>query len=305
MKPKLTVITPVYNGEKYILETIKSVMRQNYPLQYIIIDDGSTDATREILKPFEIVDDMFIITRGNMGEQKTINQALRLVRTKYFMVVNADDPLLLGSISKLVNFMEDNPQYVCAYPDWIVIDENGKWISRNQSREYDYKFMVRHHFCLPSVGSIVRSSVLSHPIFKNTGPRDVSYRWIGDFTFWLKLGLIGKMARLPDTLATWRRHPDQASNINGSLRAAEHVRIIEDYYKLPDIPDDILDVKNEARCWSNLVAAVVTNNKVESISYILDAIIAWPKLFFSLEFYDIFKKRLRRFLITRKGKESE
>ena len=122
-KPLVTIITPVYNCAEFVEETILSVVCQDYRnLEYIVIDDASTDG-------FDIEGDgdfTVICHKANQGEQRTVNEGLKLVRGKYFMIVNADDPLLLGAVSKLVSFMELNPTVLCGYPDYNVIGEGSK-----------------------------------------------------------------------------------------------------------------------------------------------------------------------------------
>ena len=268
--PLVTIITPAYNCEKYIRQTIESVQSQNYKrIEYMVIDDGSTDGTADIIT--DMAPEMFA-TGPNKGEQAVVNEAFKNVRGKYFMIVNADDPLLPGAISKLVEFMEAHPDILCAYPDWESINEDGSHRAYITSREYDFKYMVEHHTCLPSVGSMFRSSLLK------TIRRDESYRWLGDFDFWLKVGFAGPMARVPHTLATWRHREGQASRDKSDARAREHIRIAANF-------------NGKARCWSYLVASVVTEKKTKALFYIMAAFSHQPQIIFGIEFWDIVRRR--------------
>lgn len=286
-KPLVTIITPAYNCARYIAETIDSVLDQDYEnIEYHVIDDGSTDDTLDTLHGYEYGGDKIIgHWHENLGEQKTINESFEWVKGKYFMIVNADDPLLPGAISKLVEFMEANPEVLCAYPDWESINEDGSHRAYITSREYDFAYMVKHHTCLPSVGSIFRSTILK------TIRRDESYHWLGDFDFWLKIGMAGKMARVPMTLAYWRHRDGQASGQKSDARAQEHIRIIRELYLRHDIPLDIAKVKHEAICWSYLVATSVTDSKFKMIGYIARAFVAHPLIIFGIEFWDALIKR--------------
>ncbi len=275
MKPLVTIITPAYNCEKYIEETIKSVLDNGYAnIEYIFINDGSKDGTLDIMAGFEYGEPRFTgYSHDNMGEHETINKGLRMVQGKYFMMVNADDSILPGCIEKLVAFMEANPDVLCAYPDWKSIGENGETRRHVKSREYDYNWMVNHHTCIPSVGSIFRSSVLEIGL-----KRDTSYRWLGDFKFWLDIGKLGPMARVPEELACWRHRDGQASNDKSDARAREHISIAKDF-------------NNEARCWSYIVAAAVTEYKKNMILFILIAWLHYPQIIFKLHFWDALIKR--------------
>jgi glycosyltransferase involved in cell wall biosynthesis len=283
-KPLVTVITSVYNCEKYLDETIKSVLDQDYPeVEYIVIDDGSTDKSPEIIQNYRCCINN-ILTQSNMGEQRTVNNGLQLVRGKYFFIVNADDPLLSGCISIMVDYMESHPDILCAYPDWDMIDETGKLKMNMKVRDYDFEWMVRHHTWLPSVGSIFRSTVI-----QSVGYRDESLKWLGDGDYWLRIGLAGKMAHVPQTLATWRYRNGQASGAKSSERAKEHIRVIDKFYSQPN--NYLWCCKDEAVCWSYIVAASVTDSRKEIISYFWQALRIYPGLLSSLGFWDILRTR--------------
>ncbi len=288
----VTVITPVYNCNPFVHDTINSVMNQEGGNPYyIIIDDASTDG-------FDLISDQFVEVirhKENKGEQISVNEGLALVKTKYFMIVNADDPLLPGAISKLVTFMEANTHVVCAYPDYDVIGENGRWRTHVTSREYDFKWMVQHHTWIPSVGSIFRSTLI-----KTVGYRDTRLRWLGDADYWLRVGLVGPMARVPHTLACWRKREGQASSTKSQARALEHIKVIKKFYESfkpfnvfdrPYFYKSLYDVKAEAICWSYLVAATVTNSKLKALQYGITALLFCPLLLVDIKFWDIFFKR--------------
>lgn len=282
--PKVTIITPVYNCREYIDETIASVLDQDYGnIDYIVIDDASTDGLNlPDNEEFKVIRHTV-----NRREQYTVNEALKLVTGKYFMIVNADDPLLMDAVSTLVEFMEANPDVLCAYPDWMVIDETGDIRRYVTTREYDFQWMVRHHTWLPSVGSIFRSSLI-----QQIGYRDISFKWLGDADYWLRVGLAGPMARVPATLACWRNRNGQASKDRSRRRGIEHIMVMQKFYQAPGLPQSLLDVKAEAVSWSYLVASVVTSSKLEALNYVITAVRNYPRMLRSIEFWDTVIKRL-------------
>jgi len=290
-KPLVTIITPAYNCAKFIAETIDSVLDNGYEnIEYIVLDDCSTDETPKVLAWYN---EAFIKSRSqtNIGEQKTVNDGLRMLSGKYFMIVNADDPLLNGAISALVDFMEKNPEVLCAYPDWDSISEDGLYKAYIKSRDYDFRYMVKHHTCLPSVGSMFRSSVI-----QSVGYRDPRFWWVSDFDYWLRIGLAGQMAHVPLTLAQWRHRDGQASGSKSDSRAQDHIKLMQKFYSLSNIPDEILEVRREATCWSYLVAATVTDSKLKVLCYIAKAFLSHPLISFSIEFWDIVRRRALHYL---------
>lgn len=294
MTATITVLTPTYNCTAFVGKTVRSVLAQRYePLQYIVLDDGSTDDTQEVLSHYFCYKSLSFVRHPNMGEHHTINKGLRMVEGKYFMIVNADDPLLPNAIPTLVEFMEDHPNVLCAYPDIATLNEDGSYRQERIPRpEYNFRYMVRHHYCLPSVGAIFRSSVI-----QSVGLRDPSFRWTSDFDYWLRIGLVGDMCRVPQTLACWRHRAGQESASGSKARAAERERLISKFYSL-DVPPDILSVKAEAYSWAYLVAAQISRDWTDRANYLRAAIVAHPRQLAGLEFWDALRKyatwRLRR-----------
>jgi glycosyltransferase involved in cell wall biosynthesis len=248
--PLVSIITPAYNRASYLDETIQSVLEQDYPkMEYIVLDDGSTDNTREVLEKYN--GRIIWHTHPNMGEVHTVNKGFSMAHGEIVVVVNSDDPLLPGAISAAVDFMRTHPDILVAYPDWNGIGPKSETLGHIQVPEYDYLYMVRRQACIPAPGAFIRRIA-----FELTGPRDPEFRYRSDFEYWLRLGLYGKFARIPETLATFRAHPDSASRTGkGKAMAEEHIRLIEKYYSRPDLPPEVLRVRREAYAWANVMAA--------------------------------------------------
>ena len=291
-KPIVTVITPTYNCGRYIEETVKSVLSQDYDnLHYLVIDDGSTDNTRDILNKWDRV---IYIYQANEGEAGAVNNGLRRVKGDYFMITNADDPLLPGAIDTLVNFMESHPDVLCAYPCWNTIGENGEYRQHFDQGEYNFKYMVRHCMCQPSVGSMFRSTVI-----KSVGLRDPQFKLHSDFDYWLRIGLVGKMARVPETLATFRVREGQQSKNNSDARAQEFIKTMDKFFLNKEcaafypyqMTDDLWRLRWKAWCWSYLIAAGITDSRRKSMVYLWKAITTYPAILCDFEGWDHLIKR--------------
>jgi glycosyltransferase involved in cell wall biosynthesis len=238
--PRVSVITPAYNRASLLDETIQSVLSQDYPnLEYIVLDDGSSDATLEVIKKYDgqIVWD----SHPNMGETLTVNKGFSMATGEIIGVINSDDPLLPGAIRELVAKLVAEPEVLVVYPDWNIIDEHGKFLQNEKTRDYDYVGMLRDWHCVPGPGAFFRRSLVTR-----LGGRDPQFRYVGDFDFWLRAGLIGPFARVPKTLANFRMHPDCATITGRSASMAlEHVRLVKKIFSLPDMPREVLQAKDE------------------------------------------------------------
>jgi glycosyltransferase involved in cell wall biosynthesis len=274
--PLVSIITPAYNRASYLDETIQSVLGQNYPfIEYIVLDDGSTDNTREVLEKY--TGRIIWESHPNMGETRTVNKGWSMAKGEIVAVVNSDDPLLPGAVSTAVAFMQSHPDILVAYPDWDFIGPDSKVTGHIQVQEYDYLYMVRHHFCTPGPGAFIR-----HKAFELTEMRDPEFRYVADFEYWLRLGLYGKFARIPKTLATFRVHPDSASvSAKGKAMANEHIRLVRGIYSRPDLPPEVHRVRAEAFSWAHWVAGVTAgSNRWVALGHYFRAMLYHPPSFF-------------------------
>lgn len=239
--PLVTVITPTYNRANYLPETIESVLSQDYPnVEYIVLDDGSTDNTCEILKKY--AKHLAVESHPNMGEALTVNKGWQMARGDLVFTVSSDDPILSGLIRSSVELMLSRPEILVTYPDWIIIDGRSRPVEYRTIPDYNFANMVRWHMCMPGPGACIRRRA-----FELESARDPSFRFVGDFDYYLRLGLHGPFAHIPQVLATWREHPDSITvSDKNSVMAEEHIRILDRLYLRTDLPQQVLNVRREA-----------------------------------------------------------
>ncbi|MEQ8671997.1 MAG: glycosyltransferase [Aggregatilineales bacterium] len=273
-QPLITVITPTYNRADLLAETIDSVLSQDYEnFEYLVLDDGSTDNTVELLKRY---DDPRLKweSHANMGEARTVNKGLDMAQGDFILVVNSDDPIFPGLIRESVNYLLAHPDVWVTYPDWMMIDDHSQPIEARTVFEYPYENMLRYHHCPLQSGAIFRRNILDFNIRRNT-----RWRFVSDYEFWLNVGLHGKMVRLPQVLATWRSHTGGASSAyaNRSM-AEEHVDVVKDYFQRTDIPSYVREVKREAICNAYYVGGIICllNERHIARLYFLKSILVMP-----------------------------
>jgi glycosyltransferase involved in cell wall biosynthesis len=253
--PLVSIITPAYNQASFLDETIQSVLSQDYPnLEYIILDDGSKDNTREVLVKYG--SRIRWESHENMGEALTVNKGFQLAKGDIICVVNADDPLLPGAVSEAVSFLAERPEILVAYPDWYYISDESRFLHLEKVAEYDYVFMVSRHRCIVGPGAFMRKQAIDL-----TGGRDPQFKYVGDFDFWLRLGLHGSFARIPKTLATFRIHPSSTSlAMKGRRMAKEDIRLIKKVFSLQGLPREVHRVRMKAFSAAHLHASRVSGN---------------------------------------------
>jgi glycosyltransferase involved in cell wall biosynthesis len=226
-KIKLSVITPVFNGAATIEETVLSVLEAgtNIKLEYIIVDDGSTDATSSIIK--KIGNPMLrYYFQENSGEASAVNYGLKLAKGDYCIIVSADDPVFTPELfEESISLLDLDDNLMASYPDWRVIDEVGNSLEVRETIQYSLDEMLGYSNCIPGPGACFRRVQALEIGGRNTG-----LKYLTDFDFWLRLSTKGNFVRIPRVLAQWRRHPLSTSvTKQGAAMARERIWIIEDY----------------------------------------------------------------------------
>ena len=120
--PLVTIIVPAYNEEKTIIGTLNSILNLKYPqnkLEIIVVNDGSTDSTKE--KIHNIIKknsdrNIFLINQNNQGKAKSLNNALRKIKGELFACLDADSIVDTNTLKKMVHFYQENPHLAIATP---------------------------------------------------------------------------------------------------------------------------------------------------------------------------------------------
>jgi glycosyltransferase involved in cell wall biosynthesis len=230
--PVISVITPVFNGSTYIEETIESVLRygSRFEIEYIVVNDGSTDCTSEILQKFE--NRIKVISQPNLGESQAVNTGIESAQGDYVLIVSCDDPLFTSDIFENVEtFFSSNQKVVAWYPDWRMIDSKGEPTTEICLPEYSEELMIGRFKCLPGPGTFFRRDKALE-----IGGRNPNRIFTGDYDFWLRLSMKGEIRHRSQVLAQWRQHPESTSvSKRGPEMALERIEVIRDLVSDLDI----------------------------------------------------------------------
>ena len=130
--PLVSVIIPSYNSEEWIVKTLNSVFAQTYNnLEVLIIDDGSTDGTKEVLSPYLKKGEVEYYFQTNQGPAAARNLGIEKAEGKYIAFLDSDDLWIEEKIEKQVRFLENNAQYKFVLSNAKVIDERGTLLYTN------------------------------------------------------------------------------------------------------------------------------------------------------------------------------
>ena len=197
MNPLVTVVTPSYNQGRFIRETVKSVLSQDYqPVEYLVMDGGSTDETLEVLKSYG--DRFFWVSEKDKGQAHAINKGWSRARGEILAWLNSDDIYLPAAISKAVAFLQSHPEFGAVYGEGQHIDEDGRFIERYPTEPFSREKLVETCFiCQPTV--FIRRSVL-----QEVGVLDESLRYCMDYDLWFRIARRYAWGHLPEYLACTR-----------------------------------------------------------------------------------------------------
>ena len=209
--PLVTIVTPVYNGEKFIEQTILSVINQTYTnIQYIIIDGLSSDNTVNIINKFSNKIDYFLSEKDE-GMYDALNKGFKLGKGKYFAWINADDYYFNDAIENAVNFMEKNRF------NWIVgkpstLNFKKKIITRNP---YHYpNFIIKNGLAVPCFWGYIpqESTVFTKELYFSSGEIKKEFRYAGDFDLWKEFSNYSRLKSTPIKIGVFRKRLDQLSS---------------------------------------------------------------------------------------------
>jgi glycosyltransferase involved in cell wall biosynthesis len=248
--PLVSIVIPVYNGEKYIQKAIDSVLNQSYSkIELIVLDDGSKDDTLNIIKKYNHL--LYWETHSNMGQANTLNKGWQYAKGEILSYLSADDLLMSNAVSTSIKYLKLNPDVVLTYCDFNLIDPQSKIIRRVTPPNFNYYEMVVKIVCPPGPGVFFHRRA-----FEAAGLWKSDFRQMPDYDYWLRLGLLGNFFHIPELLAAFRVHDESQSYAKGDAsKSDEPVRIISDYFQMPNIPESIIGAKNEALSNAYLTSA--------------------------------------------------
>lgn len=201
--PKVSIILSTYNRAGFISNAIVSVLEQTFfDWELIVVDDGSTDNTEEIVNqwkyrsPTSINKIIYSKSSENIGIARNSNRGLRMVKGEYIAIIDDDDRWIdKNKLAKQVEFLDKNPDYVAVGGGIIVIDKEGKEMFRYLKPETDEKIRNKMLFDNTMANS---TTVFRRSTTEKVGLYDETLRYSADRDFFLKLGLEGKLYNFPE-----------------------------------------------------------------------------------------------------------
>lgn len=208
--PKVTVLMPVYNGEKYLRKAIDSILNQTFTeFEFLIVDDGSTDNSVEIINSYQNSRINLVKNDKNEGLVYTLNRGLSLAKGEYIARMDCDDISLPERLKKQIDFLDSNSE-IAVVGTWIkVINEKEEpqttWQYPLKPLEIQWNLYFYCPLAHPSV-------MFRKRIILSNGSYSPEMTHAEDYELWWRLSKKYLLANLPDILLIYRQHQSSITN---------------------------------------------------------------------------------------------
>ncbi len=203
----VSIIMPVYNADNYLSSSIESILNQTFcNYEFIIINDGSTDTSLDIIKKFANVDARIVVlnNKQNTGYVQCIETGLRRSKAEFIARMDADDISLPTRLEKQYSFMQNNKAIgVCG--TWFKVFGNSDFEVKHPVWHDEIKIKMIGFNCIGHPTVMIRKELLEKYFFDNL------YVPCEDYHLWSQLIHITRFHNIPDFLLLYRDHPTNIS----------------------------------------------------------------------------------------------
>lgn len=221
----ISIITPTYNRATFLKLAIESVLRQSFEgFEMIIVDDGSTDNTREIVKQFD--DERLIYYfQKNQGQSVARNVAIGMAKGSYISFLDSDNLWFPNKLELSLKAFSDNPSADIVYGDGVIIDESGGELSRKNMARYSGRItaqLLRDNFVS------MNTTMVKRHCFEEMGGLNNKRKVADDYDLWLRFSSRYYFQYIPQFMAYYRVMKDQISS-DKARRFASNECILHDF----------------------------------------------------------------------------
>jgi glycosyltransferase involved in cell wall biosynthesis len=210
MAQTLSVVIPCFNSGRFVAEAISSVLRQSLKVnELVVVDDGSSDNTREELQAFASEANVAIIHQRNTGPSGARNTGILATTSELVGFLDSDDRWHPDKARKHLTFFEAHPESDLTYSGWRTVNEDGQWTGRTNlgaRREPSFESLLISNFTGSASTVVARRSA-----FVTAGLFDEGLRSNVDLDMWLRVAAIrdGNIGHIPEALVDWRERHGQ------------------------------------------------------------------------------------------------
>ena len=240
--PVVSIITPAYNQAAYLLQAVQSVLEQTcQDFELIIVDDGSTDATPQVLAGIHDPR-VKVIHQPNAGLSAARNTGLRASSAPYVTFLDADDLFMPDKLELMSGYLDGHAGIGLVGGGTQIVDQTGRPLResvQSPGKMELYELLLGNPFTVTSV--MVRKEWI-----ERVGPFDETLRACEDWDMWLRLAYAGcRFAWVEHLVGAYRYHLNQMTRQSERMRTA-FLKVLEKFYREPDLPPGVVAYKDKA-----------------------------------------------------------
>lgn len=272
--PQTTILIPTYNCGKFISQTIKSILEQKYnDYELLIIDDGSTDDTEEIVAQFVDKRILYQKNEKNIGIVRTLNKGIQLSSGDYIARMDADDVMLGNRLNEQINFLESNKDYGMVGGWYRITNEKGELLDSlyTEQNHEDIKLglIFRNQFAHPAV--TMRTDIAKKLKYKQ------SFIYTEDYDLWCRIAQCTKVANLPDFYLSYRWYENNTCNKKQKELKSTVVKLLSrelDRYGINHSIEELMI--HAAICFGYRKRFFHSTEKIQQLNKWLDKVLSAP-----------------------------
>ncbi len=254
MPPLVSVIIPTFNRAIFLTSAIESVLAQTVrDIELIVVDDGSTDETAELVKRYLADPRVRYVYQENQGRSLARNHGVTLAQGEYVGFLDSDDCYLLTALETHLRMFASQSEIGMTVGGYEYVDERGRRLGERcpweEGGQMDIEGWLFNCFGMPGAVLIRREW------FESTAGFDASCEMAEDWGLYLQLAALHcSMEWVPEAVCRYRQHP--GGSVHGLVKHRDgSLRALEKFFCRPDLPAEIAAMRSEALAWVYVVFA--------------------------------------------------
>lgn len=244
--PKVGVVMPAYNAEKYLRPAVESILAQTYTdWELIAVNDGSTDSSRKILESYLYDKRIRIFDMPeNSGVTKTLNRGLLLSRSEYIARMDADDISSKDRFARQVEYLDRHRNIMVVGTNFDSMNEDMTkciWANDLPQKPEDVREALLKYCCIGHPTVMMRRRIIEMVGGYSLAPE---YKAVEDYELWLRISQKHQIANIGTSLLTYRNHTDQVSHQFADIQKTNARRVRTKYRMLAGDMGEKYDPQN-------------------------------------------------------------
>jgi glycosyltransferase involved in cell wall biosynthesis len=230
--PRVSVVIPAYNAQRYLFEALESVLTQTFRnFECIVVDDGSTDRTPQLIDSLGAHDPRVRrLTIPHGGIVKGLNAGVQAARGEYIARTDADDLCVPDRFERQVRYLDD-------HPDCVLVGSKVTLVDPYSSTLWDVQVKADHDGIEAELlngngwAVIHPSAMLRKSAVMEAGGYRAEYEWVEDLDLFLRLAQLGRLANLQDSLLRYRQHYGSVNRNKLDMQIERTAKAVAEAYR--------------------------------------------------------------------------